>query len=262
MSSLLQILPTELLEQYKTLFDPAVQETFDRLQESELSIQTFSFYASVSAVFSSKIEGEKIELDSFIKHKRFGIQYQVDYTRKIDDLYDAYLFAQNNPLSAVALAKAHAIITRHILHKQEQGKIRTGNMFVLTSDGKIEYAAARPELVKKEMKKLYDDIEYLLNHPLDFAEVLFYAAILHLVFLKIHPFADGNGRTARLLEKWFIAHKLGYKAWFIQSEKYYYNHNKVYYNHIRSLGLEYEILDYSQALPFLQMLPGTVGYVE
>jgi Fic family protein len=28
----------------------------------------------------------------------------------------------------------------------------------------------------------------------------------------------GNGRTARLLEKWFLAEKLGAKAWFVESE--------------------------------------------
>jgi Fic family protein len=255
----LQILPTTLLEPYKAAFNPVVQQSFERLQESELSIKTFNFYVSVSAVFSSKIEGEQIELDSFIKHKRFGIKYLPDYTRKIDDLYDAYLFAQTNHLTAITLSKAHTLLTQHILHKKEQGKIRASNMFVITADGKIEYAAAAPGIVKKEMKKFYHDLDWLLGETLDFAEVFFYAALLHLLFLKIHPFADGNGRTARLLEKWFIAHKLGQQAWFIQSEKYYYENNKGYYNNIRRLGLEYETLNYAAALPFLQMLPNAIG---
>ncbi len=100
---MLQILPTELLDQFKLNFDNAVKQSFEKLHESELSIKTFSFYTSVSAVFSSKIEGEKIELDSFIKHKRFGTKYLPDYTRKIDDLYDAYLFAQQTRLCAETL---------------------------------------------------------------------------------------------------------------------------------------------------------------
>jgi Fic family protein len=79
--------------------------------------------------------------------------------------------------------------------------------------------------------------------------------MIHLVFLKIHPFDDGNGRTARLLEKWFLAEKLGSQAWFVQSEKYYYQQHRTYYNHIRRLGLEYPTLDYGQAMPFLQLLP-------
>ena len=84
------------------------------------------------------------------------------------------------------------------------------------------------------------------------------AAFIHLVFVKIHPFTDGNGRTARLLEKWFLPQKSGAKAWFFPSEKNYYQHHQTYYNHLRALGLEYPELDYGKALPFLLMLPGAV----
>ena len=251
----LKIIPTTLLSGYKESFDVTVQNSFDNLQESELSTGTFSFYTSVSAVFSSKIEGEDIELDSFVKHKRLGVKYQPDYTQKIDDLYTAYQFAANNSLSADNLLQAHALLTKNILHKSMQGQLRKGNMFVITDNGKIEYVAATPDRVLPEMQKLYDDIDVLLKTKLNFSEVLFYASMLHLVFVKIHPFEDGNGRTGRMLEKWFIAQKLGAKAWFIQSEKHYYNQHQTYYNNIRKLGLEYDELDYTQAMPFLKMLP-------
>jgi Fic family protein len=33
----------------------------------------------------------------------------------------------------------------------------------------------------------------------------------------MHPWRDGNGRSARLYEKWFLDQKLGDKAWFVQS---------------------------------------------
>ena len=62
-----KIIPTELLEEYVATFDQSIKVDFSNLHDSELSIETFSFYSSVSAVFSSKIEGEQIELDSFIK---------------------------------------------------------------------------------------------------------------------------------------------------------------------------------------------------
>lgn len=260
MKFLLQIIPTDLLEQYKNSFDKKAKKGFEKLHDSELSIDTFSFYTSVSAVFSSKIEGENIELDSFIKHKRFGTKYKPDYTRKIDDLYDAYLFAQQNKLSSKTLEQAHAQLTKHILQKSQRGKFRTGNMFVVTKDGKIEYVAAAPDKVKTEMKKLYADINTLLKADLHFEEVFFFASLLHLVFVKIHPFEDGNGRTSRLLEKWFIAQKLGDNAWFIQSERNYYNQHQTYYDNIRRLGLEYDELNYSEALPFLQMLPNAINY--
>ncbi|TRW24684.1 Fic family protein [Flavobacterium zepuense] len=252
------IIPTELLETYKQGFDTSLQAQFEALQESELSTSTFSFYTSVSAVFSSKIEGEDIQLDSFIKHKRFGAHFQPDYTQKIDDLYEAYQFAASNKLTPQNILKAHVLLTKNILQQNQQGKLRQGNMFVITDDGKIEYVAATPDIVQPEMDKLYSDLKILLNAELSFAEIFFYASLLHLVFVKIHPFEDGNGRTARLVKKWFLAGKLGAKAWFIQSEKNYYRQHQTYYYNIRKLGLEYPDLDYSKALPFLEMLPKSV----
>lgn len=251
----LDIIPNDLLEQYVSSVNSSVKQDFENLVDSELSIDTFSFYTSVSAVFSSKIEGEQIELDSYIKHKRFGVQYKRNYTRKIDDLYETYLFAKNNILNSKNLALAHAQITKHILSKSQQGKVRKNNMFVLTNDGKIEYVAATKEKVKSEIERFYKDLDVLVKADLSFEESLYYASMLHLVFVKIHPFDDGNGRTARLLEKWFMAQKLDNKAWFVQSERYYYEQHQMYYNNIRRIGFDYEELHYNEAMPFLQMLP-------
>lgn len=208
----LKLFPTDLIEQFKSRIAPSIKKVFDALNDNELSIESFSFYTSVSAVFSSKIEGEPIELDSYIKHKRFGIEYLPDYTRRIDDLYKAYLFAQKNEMTPKNIAIAHSQITKHILKKTQQGKTRVSNMFVLSKDGKIEYVAALPEMVKSELQRFYEDLELLLIANLTFEETLFYASMLHLVFVKIHPFEDGNGRTARLIEKWFLGQKLGEKA--------------------------------------------------
>jgi Fic family protein len=256
-----KILPTDLWEEYRLCFPP-VKSAFEQLKDSELSIDTFHFYTSVSAVFSSKIEGEDIEMDTFIKHKRLGVAYKPDYTRKIDDLYNAYLLAQKNKPNPQNIALVHAELTKNILQPAQQGKFRTGNMFVVSEDSKIEYIAVTPNRVVAEMEKVYEDLEYLIQKTLTFEESFFYASWLHLVLVKVHPFNDGNGRMARLLEKWFLAEKLGEKAWFIQSERYYYEHHPEYYNCIRRLGLEYDLLDYSKALPFLQQLPLAVNFQE
>ena len=84
--------------------------------------------------------------------------------------------------------------------------------------------------------------------------VFYYASLIHLVFAHIHPFRDGNGRAARLLEKWFIAEKLGEIYWNLPSEKYYKENQSEYYKNI-NLGINYYELNYDKCIPFLTMLP-------
>lgn len=253
-----KIVQENLLENYLQQVPENLQDAFDALRDADLSTETFSFYTSVASVFSSKIEGEAIELDSYIKHKRDGIPFLPDYTKKIDDLYSAYTFAQSHSLNKENLSEAHRLLSKHILAKSYQGRYRTQNMYVSTDDGRIEYVAASPYEVPAEMEKFYEDIQLLLEKQMNIAEVFYYAAMIHLIFVKIHPWNDGNGRSARLLEKWFLAQKAGEKAWFVQSEKNYYQHHQTYYRNIRMLGLEYAQLDYSKSLPFLLMLPNAV----
>ena len=258
----LQIIPTPLLEQYGLQVHKDLQSLFSNLKDAEISTDTFSFYTSVASVFSSKIEGEDIELDSYVKHKRFGIEFLPDYTKKIDDLYTAYTFAKDHVLNKKNVEEVHKLLSWHIVAKHQQGKIRTQNMYVSTPDGRIEYVATPPAEVAGEMQKLYADIDTLLAAELTMQEVFFFASLVHLVFVKIHPFNDGNGRSGRLLEKWFLAQKLGNKAWFVQSEKNYYRQHQTYYTNLRVLGLEYQTLDYSKALPFLLMLPNALHISE
>lgn len=254
----LEIIPITLCEQYNLQIRKNLQSDFDKLRDAEISTENFSFYTSVASVFSSKIEGEEIELDSYIKHKKFGIEFLPDYTKKIDDLYNAYQFAKSNTLNKKNIEKAHQLLSKHILAKNWQGKMRKQNMFVASPDGKIEYVASTLQEVETEMQKFYKDVDSLISAKLKIEDVFFYASLIHLVFVKIHPFNDGNGRTARLLEKWFLAQHLGEKAWFIQSEKHYYQNHQTYYNNLRVLGLEYQSLDYNKALPFLLMLPSSL----
>ena len=247
-----------MLQYQQLVSNDALSIAFDYLKDAPLSTDEFYFYFAVAAVFSSKIEGEPIELDSYIKHKRFNIEFQPDYTRKIDDLYLAYQFASENRPDKDTFSEMHKLLAKHIVSTNWLGKFRNQNMFVTTKDGRIEYVAASPFEVPAEMEKLFADLEILLNIELTISETFFFASMLHLIFVKIHPWNDGNGRSARLFEKWFLSQKLGSKAWFIQSEKYYYNQHETYYKNTRVLGLEYPDLDYSKALSFLLMLPKSV----
>ena len=255
----LKIIPTDLLERYRKQVDKKLSNRFDNLKDAEISTKTFSFYTSVSAIASSRIEGERMEVDSYLKHKMLNIKYQPDLVQKPNDLYNAYLFAQKNTLTKVKFLTSHTLLAKHLLPKSQQGVLRTGNMVVMEHNtGRIQYEAALVADVKKHFELLWKDIVTLKKEKLTHEEVFYFASFIHVVFVNIHPFEDGNGRAGRLLEKWFIAEKLGNKAWFLQSELNYYNHVNEYYKNLNRLGMFYEQLDYSKALPFLQMLPNAI----
>jgi Fic family protein len=123
---------------------------------------------------------------------------------------------------------------------------------------RVEYEAASAHLVKSEYDTFWGELDDLLDANLKFEEIFYYASLIHLVFVKIHPFNDGNGRTGRLLEKWFLASKLGDRAWYVPSELYYYNNLKSYYHNLARIGLFYDDLKYEKGIPFLLMLPNSL----
>lgn len=246
-----EILTDKLLDDYTKAVNESPFDKINNIKKVDMPVDYFQFYKSVSSVYSSKIEGEDIDFDSYFKHKFLKIKFKPDYTRKADDLYSAYDFIDNNKLTLENVKKAHSILSKSLLPKSQQGLIRNNPMFVINSDDKIEYVAASPWIVKSELVKLFHDIDLLLRSDLNPYEIFYYASLLHLVFVKIHPFQDGNGRTARLIEKWFLIEKIGQKATSVQLEKNYFKKLKDYYANLKKIGLEYEDLDYSKCLDFL-----------
>jgi len=248
-----KILTNKLLDDFTQAVKESPLDKIDKIKKIEMPVDYFQFYKSVSSVYSSKIEGEDIDFDSYFKHKFLKVKFKPDYTRKADDLYSAYDFIDSNRLTLENVQKTHSILSKSLLPKSQQGLIRNNPMFVINSDDKIEYVAASPQIVISDLDKLFHDINMLLHTDLNPFEIFYYASLLHLVFVKIHPFQDGNGRTARLIEKWFLIEKIGQKATSVQLEKNYYKRLKDYYSNIRKIGLEYDDLDYSKCLDFLLM---------
>lgn len=253
------ILTDKLLIDYTKNVKESPLDKIEKLKKVDIIVDYFQFYKSVSSVYSSKIEGEEIDFDSYFKHKFLKVKFKPDYTRKADDLYAAYDFIDNNKLNLENLRKSHSILSQSLLPKSQQGFIRNNPMFVINSADKIEYVAASPEIVKSELDKLFQDIDFLLQADLNPFEIFYYASLIHLVFVKIHPFQDGNGRNARLIEKWFLIEKIGRKATSVQLEKNYYKNLKDYYSNIRKIGFEYEALDYTKCLDFLLMTVKGIG---
>lgn len=243
------------------MLDIDIQKEFSDLEQIKLEPHSFTFYTSVSVMSSSKIEGEQLEVDSYVKHKMLKVKYIPELTEKPNDLYQAYLFANENSLNHNNFLKTHKLISTHLLPKFQQGVIRKTEMLVMEhKTGRIQYEAAPLILVKSHYKQLWDEINKLLKQELSIEEVFYYASYIHLAFVNIHPFSDGNGRISRLLEKWFLVEKLGERAWYIKSEKYYYKNINDYYKNLSRLGLFYEGLDYEKSIPFLLMLPQSLVF--
>lgn len=73
MNKQLQILPNNLLSAYLKNAPNGLNLAFVALKDAEISTDNFSFPTSVASVYSSRIEGDAIELDSYIKYKKSGI---------------------------------------------------------------------------------------------------------------------------------------------------------------------------------------------
>lgn len=247
------------------LSDQTYFEQFQRLIGKNLrnNIQAFDFdepnvnlgyQTQASAVYSSNIEGNSIDLNSFMNYKLSKDKPKPQKElQEIEDLINAYEFAQTENLNERNLLKAHKILSRKLVIQSLRGKYRTGKIGVFGQSGLV-YLAIEAEFVATTMKDFLLEIVELIKQKLTVEEAFYFASFIHLRFAHIHPFRDGNGRTARLLEKWFLAKTLGDHFWKISSEKFYKEHQNEYYENI-NLGVNFYELDYSKCVPFLTMLP-------
>jgi Fic family protein len=218
----------------------------------------FEYLTKASAVYSSNIEGNSIDLNSFMNYQlnkeKFKGGKEIE---EIETLVTAYEFAQHNSLTEKNLLQCHEIFSETFLIKSKRGKYRAEQVGVFSKNG-IAYLAVEPEFAGQKMEYLFDEIDTLLQESLTEEEALYFASFIHLRFAHIHPFMDGNGRAARLLEKWFLAEKLGRDFWKIPSEEHYKTNQRKYYDTIH-LAVNYYELDYAKNLEFLLMLPGSLA---
>jgi Fic family protein len=252
-----QSVPHSYLDEYIRQQPYTLQKHLNRVKATD-SPEQFGFYVASSAVYSSRLEGNRIDLDTYWKYRNSGINTSSKLYREIQDLIRAYEFARQNDLTQASALTAHSLLSATIFEEepQHQGSIRKQNVNIYAGPTLV-YEAADYTIVQSEVDKLFADVQVLLTRTLPIDEVFYYAALLHLRIAQIHPFADGNGRVARLVEKWFLSQQLGNKAWFIQSEFMYYKRQAAYYKNI-NLAPSYTTLEQRHCLPFLLMLPGAL----
>ncbi len=142
---------------------------------------------------SLKIEANSLSLSEVREvingHLVLGNQKEI---QEVKNAYAAYeRIADINPSSISDLKKIHKIMTYRTVN--ESGEFRKGDEGVFSGD-KCIFVAPPPDMINGLMKDLLSWIkEYEgIVHP------LIMAAVFHYEFVFIHPFADGNGRMARL----------------------------------------------------------------
>lgn len=112
--------------------------------------------------------------------------------QEVKNAYQAYdQIGDFDPYSVDALKALHGVMT--YLTVQESGMFRTGNEGVFRGN-KCIFMAPPPHLVPEQMDALFG----WMRRSADTVHPLILSSVFHYEFVFIHPFADGNGRMARL----------------------------------------------------------------
>lgn len=112
------------------------------------------------------------------------------------------------PLSREILLELHRILCEKTLPEDEIGEFRQSpeddNVEVIDSDGTVLY---RPPAGKEIEAMLQDLIGFANSDGGPFIHPLIKGILLHFWLAWIHPFCDGNGRTARAIFYWYMLKK-------------------------------------------------------
>ena len=145
----------------------------------------------------------------------------------VKNAYKAYEEIDNvNPYSVDDLKKIQGILTFAI--EDDSGKFRNHGEAVY--DGDVQIFMAPPHRMVPE---LMDNLFRWMNEVKENVNPLILSSIFHYEFVFIHPFSDGNGRTARLWKTAILAHwKDLFK--YIPIESIIRKHQEEYYTAIQN----------------------------
>lgn len=192
----------------------------------------------ISTHYSTQIEGNRLtqeQVEDVLHGGTFPNRERDE--REVKNYYQALDF-----LDTLIKRKASHIAEKDIqtLHglvmdgKEKPTAYRDGqNVIKDSGSGSIVYMP--PEA--KDVPELMRELVAWINNEVDTGEfpVPLIAAIAHYQFATIHPYYDGNGRTARLLTN-LILHKSGYGLKGIYSLEEYYARNLQDYYQALTVG--------------------------
>ena len=104
------------------------------------------------------------------------------------------------------LLEIHKMISENTLENHEdEGKFRTSDNIVVMDSLKGEIAHTPPSYT--EINTYIDDLCNFANNDEKYIHPIVKAIIIHFIISYLHPFVDGNGRTARSLFYWYMLKK-------------------------------------------------------
>lgn len=116
---------------------------------------------------------------------------------------------QDDDISIEKLYEIHRLVTENTLEDENVGVFRGNNEVHVMNEltGEIVHTPPNFEELNALMKSF---CEFFNNNPKeDFIHPIVKGSILHFLIGYIHPFIDGNGRTARAIFYWYLL-KNGY----------------------------------------------------
>ena len=200
---------------------------------------------ALSVHYSTRIEGNTLTLEqveSLLRGKQ--VAAPISQQREALNYHEAMQYVQSvaassSPrLSEDTVKAVHFIVTKSLPGDYNPGRYRSGQNFVV--DRATRRTLFRPPPPER-VQPLMEEYVRWLNTSQEGLSPYYKAGLAHLNFVAIHPFDDGNGRTARVLEA-LVLYLAGYKSQELVSlEEYFGLDTQGYYRAIAdSLGPSYE----------------------
>jgi Fic family protein len=209
----------------------------------------------ISAFSSTSIEGNPLPLTDVKRilktrpeHIRDSEKEVLNYNKAFVDLND--LIRSKKPVFDLALIlKIQKTITDGLVEDYCRGRLRQEPVFV--NNPKTRQVTYLPPN-HSDVPKLMNDLFHFIRNQGKIIDPLITAGIFHKQFVIIHPFVDGNGRTARLATKALLA-EMGLDTFNLFSFENYYNKNvSRYFQKVGLLGNYYEIDKRVDFTPWLE----------
>ena len=113
------------------------------------------------------------------------------------------------PCSTELMHSIQRLATEKTLENpQNAGRFREDLVYIYNTQGEMVYTAPPADTVPPSVQALVDWINRANERP--FIHPILCASIIHTHFVYVHPYVDGNGRTARSLFYWYLL-KHGYE---------------------------------------------------